>query len=88
MLSKAATIPPRYLQLALLNLGLIVALCKDYSLLYILTSLFLIAVLAAPLALHLRILHPPPITLIREQVHDKINQWTGCLHGFVQKWPE
>jgi len=53
-------IPSRYLQLALLNVGLLIALCKDMTLLGILASLAFITLAVAPIALYFEIISPPP----------------------------
>lgn len=60
MLTKVRDIPVRYYQLALLNLGLIIAISKEMSFLSIVTSLLFVALAIAPFAVMLGLLSPPP----------------------------
>jgi hypothetical protein len=65
MLAKIRDIPVRYYQLALLNVGLIVAISKEMSLLSIVTSLLFVALAAAPFAVILGLLSPPPHQIVQ-----------------------
>lgn len=60
MLAKFTKLPPKYYQLALLNLGLIIALTKGMSLFAILSSIALVAAVIAPIAIAFEFLPPPP----------------------------
>lgn len=66
MLQKIAKIPSRFYHLALLNIGLIIALSKGMSLLAILSSLLFVGLAVAPVALALGFLAPPPHQLIHQ----------------------
>jgi hypothetical protein len=59
MIQKVSSIPWRFYQLALLNVGLIVALSKGFSLLYIVSSILFVALVLAPVAVYFKILSPP-----------------------------
>jgi uncharacterized membrane protein len=50
MLREIANTPPKYYQLALFNIGLIIALYKGLSLLHIVSSLAFIIALVGPIA--------------------------------------
>lgn len=65
MLAKIRDIPVRYYQLALLNLGLVVAISKEMSLLSIFTSLLFVALAVAPFAVMLGLLSPPPHQIVQ-----------------------
>jgi hypothetical protein len=79
-------IPPRYIQLALLNVGLLIALCKDMTLLGILASLAFITLAAAPLALYFKILSPPPHELISHSITDRLKDCRKALSGHLEQW--
>jgi hypothetical protein len=66
MIQKVSSIPSRFYQLALLNVGLIVALSRGFSFLYIVSSLLFIAAIVAPVASYLNILSPAPVQILHE----------------------
>lgn len=66
MIQKVSSIPSRFYQLVLLNIGLVVALSKDFSLLYIASSLLLITVIVSPVAVYFNLLSPTPVQLLHE----------------------
>ena len=66
MLQKIPKLPCRYYHWTLLNIGLIIALTKGFTLISIASSLLFIAVVAAPVALYLGILAPPPHHIFQE----------------------
>jgi len=88
MLSELTKVPVRFYQLALLNIGLIIALSKDLSLLYIIGSLLFVAALAAPIALYLGWISSPPITIIQEEVQTKISSFFKISSEFASGWSE
>jgi hypothetical protein len=64
MLSKIRNIPLRYYQLALLNIGLIIAISKDMSLISIVTSLLFVGLAVAPFGVLLGLISPPPHQIV------------------------
>ena len=68
MFQRVASVPARYYELAILNVGLIIALYKDMSLIAIMASLAFVALAIAPIAIMLGILSPPPYHLINEEI--------------------
>ena len=72
MLQKITNFPTKYLQLALLNIGLIIALTKGMTLIGIISSLVFISLVLAPVATHFGILSPPPHQIIREELSNKL----------------
>ncbi len=66
MLQKITKVPSRYYQLVLLNIGLIIALSKEMSLLAIISSLVFVALAVAPVAIALGLIAPPPHQIFHE----------------------
>ena len=66
MLKNITNIPLRFYQLALLNVGLIIAISKEMSLLSIISSLLFVGLAVAPFGIILGLLSPPPHQLIHD----------------------
>ena len=67
MLKKITEVPPRYFQLALLNIGLIIALSKELSFLHIILSLALVILVAAPVAVFFNILEKSSLEIVHKE---------------------
>jgi hypothetical protein len=65
MLAKIRNIPVRYYQLALLNIGITIAISKEMSLLSIAASLLFVVLTVAPFAVILGLLSPPPHQIVQ-----------------------
>ena len=66
MFQKITRVPTKFYQLAALNIGLIIALCKGMTLLSIASSLIFVALALSPVAIYLGLLSPPPHQIIQE----------------------
>ena len=60
MLQKITKAPTKHYQLFLLNVGLVLALCKGMTLLGIVASFAFVALALAPAAVYFGVLSPPP----------------------------
>lgn len=80
MLTKVTNIPARFFHLVLLNIGLIISISKEHSLLHILSSLAFIVVLTAPIATYFKILDVNNIQIIHDEIQAKLN---GMYRGVV-----
>ena len=88
MLEKVREIPPKYYQLALFNIGVIIAVSKGYSILHIVSSLAFITVLAAPIAIYLKILEQGKVQIIHEEIQAKIAKLWSSSVEFLKNWNE
>jgi hypothetical protein len=86
MLQKVSNIPPKYYQLAILNVGLLIALSKELSLLHILSSLAFVVVLTAPLAIYLKLLQPNNIQIVHDEVQVKLNKVYAAILDYLKNW--
>ena len=86
MLQKITKAPTRFYQLLLLNVGLIIGLCKEMSLIGLVASLVFIALAVAPIALYLGILSPPPHQIIQDEVCQKLKDWHSNIRDYISKW--
>lgn len=88
MLQKVREIPPKFYQLALFNIGLIVALSKELSPLHILLSLVFITVLTAPIATYFKILDPENASIIHQDIQAKLSGLCTSSMAFLSNWQE
>lgn len=73
------SIPPRYYQLALFNLALLIALYKELPALHLLFSLAFITVLVAPVALYFGFINRETICIVNEEIEGKLKQLYGSV---------
>ena len=88
MLQKIPKLPVRYYHWTLLNIGLIIALSKGMTLLGIIASLLFIAVAAAPVALYLGILAPPPHQIFQDEIIAKLKENRECIESYFERWQQ
>ena len=74
-----ATIPPRYYQLALFNLALLMALYKELPALHLLFSLVFITVLTAPVALYFGFINRETISIVNDEIEGKVKGLYGSV---------
>lgn len=88
MIGKVREIPPKYYQLVLFNIGLIIAVSKGYSLLHVASSLAFITVLAAPIAIYFNILEKGKVQIVHEDIQAKLGKiWSSSIE-FLKNWNE
>jgi C4-dicarboxylate transporter len=88
MLQKVREVPPRFYQFALLNIGLILALSKDLSLIHIISSLVFILLVTAPIAIYYQFLRPENLQLVHEDIQAKLNNVFKSLGEYIKNWDE
>jgi hypothetical protein len=87
MIDQVTAIPLRFYQLAILNMGLIVAISKELSFLYIISSLIFIAVVIAPLAIWFNLLENPA-QIIHEEIQLQMKQGWKQFVKCLSSWGE
>lgn len=87
MINQVTAIPLRFYQLFILNMGLIVAISKELSFLYIISSLIFIAVVIAPLAIWFGFLESPA-QIIHEEIQLQMKQGWKQLVKCLSSWEE
>ena len=88
MLQKITKTPTKYYQLFLLNVGLVVALCKGMTLLSIVSSFAFVALALAPAAIYFGVLSPPPHQVLLDEVGGKLRECHKLACEWLGRWRE
>jgi hypothetical protein len=88
MLQQIREVSPKFYQLALFNIGLIIAISKELSPLHIASSLVFIILLVAPIALYFNILQLDNAKVIHEAIQEKVSKLCTFSLSFVKTWSE
>lgn len=88
MLQKVREVPPKFYQLALFNVGLIIAISKELSPLHMFLSLAFITALTAPIAIYFKILDPENASIIHQDIQAKMSGLCTSTMAFLSSWQE